>query len=70
MRQLTFDETVAVGGAVLDCGDLSLSLSITGASISGSLKAWDRCLTSIGDTINGQIASFNAGIPYAYAHVA
>jgi hypothetical protein len=70
MRQLTLDETAAVGGAVLDCGDLSVSLSLTGASISGSLNAWDRCLTSIADTINGRIASFDAGIPYALVHVA
>jgi hypothetical protein len=36
MRQLSFEESAAVGGA--ECEDLTMTVGLTGVSISGSLS--------------------------------
>lgn len=73
MRQLTFDETKSVGGAA-DCNDLTVSISLTGPSVSGSVSAWMGCAgqlsTALGDAVYGQWSHFSLGIPYGTAHVA
>lgn len=71
MRQVSFDEAAAVGGA--ECGDLTMSVGLTGVTISGSLDDWASCIDSaygwIGDTYNGFSSHFSAGIPYGDPHV-
>jgi hypothetical protein len=73
MRQLTVEETTAVGGAA-DCSDLTLSITRVGPTISGSFDAWYGCAVqlshSIGDAVYGQWSHFTLGIPYGSAHVA
>ena len=71
MRQVSIEETRAVGGAA--CGDLTMSVGLTGVSISGSLNDWNDCLGTLGnfvmDTISGYGAHYSTGIPYGEAHV-
>lgn len=71
MRQISFDEAGAVSGA--DCGDLTMSIGLTGVSVSGSLSDWGSCFGSglnyMNDLYNGWSSSYSAGIPYGYAHV-
>jgi hypothetical protein len=71
MRQISFDEAAAVGGAA--CGGLTMSVSITGVSVSGSLDDWSSCFNDaanwISDTYNSYYASSATGIPYGEAHV-
>ena len=71
MRQISFEESAAVGGA--ECGDLTMSVGLTGVSISGSLSDWGSCLDGasawISDTYNGLSAHFSTGIPYGEPHV-
>ena len=40
MRQISFEEAAAVGGA--ECANLTMSVGLTGVSISGSLGDWGR----------------------------
>lgn len=68
MRQLSFEEVQAVSGA--GCEDLTMTVSITGVSINGSLGNWASCLATVGDTLTGYWAHFTTGIPYGQAHVA
>jgi hypothetical protein len=71
MRQVSFDESAAVGGAA--CEDLTMSVSITGVSISGSLSDWSSCFNDAmnwaSDTYNSYYAGSVTGIPYGQAHV-
>lgn len=67
MRQVSIEETKAVGGA--DCGDLTMSVGLTGVSISGSLSDWVDCYNRLSDTISGYAAHYSTGIPYGEAHV-
>lgn len=71
MRQISIEEAGAVGGA--DCGDLSMSVSLSGVSISGSFDTWSSCLTSLGDWATDKYYGYDAhlttGIPYGDAHV-
>ncbi|HET9024421.1 MAG TPA: hypothetical protein VFN64_07585 [Burkholderiaceae bacterium] len=71
MRQVSFEEAAAVGGAA--CGDLMMSASITGLSVSGSLDTWSSCFNEVvnwvGDTYNSYYAYSATGIPYGEAHV-
>ncbi len=71
MRQISFEESAAVGGA--ECADLTMSVSITGVSISGSLSDWSSCFNDAmnwaSDTYNSYYASSVTGIPYGQAHV-
>jgi hypothetical protein len=66
MRQLTFDEVQAVGGA--GCEDLSLSIGLNGVSLSGSLRNWSSCIGQIGDYamdyLGGMSAHISTGLPY------
>jgi len=72
MRQISFEESAAVGGA--ECGDLTMSVGLTGVSISGSLSDWGSCFNDAvnwaSDTYNSYYASSVTGIPYGAAHVA
>ena len=72
MRQISLEETAAVGGA--DCGDLTMSVGLTGASISGSLSNWSSCVSSglswVADQYNGFTSQYLTGIPYGEPHVA
>lgn len=72
MRQISFEESAAVGGA--GCGDLTMSVGLTGVTISGSLSDWGSCLNDAAnwasDTYNSYYASSVTGIPYGEAHVA
>ncbi len=71
MRQISIEEAGAVGGA--DCGDLSMSVSLSGVSISGSFDTWGSCLSSLGDLVTdkyyGYTSQYTTGIPYGEAHV-
>jgi hypothetical protein len=71
MRQVSFEEAAAVGGAA--CQDLTMSVGITGVTISGSLSNWGDCYNNavnwFGDTYNSYYASTVTGIPYGEAHV-
>jgi len=71
MRQVSFEESAAVGGA--ECGDLTMSVGLTGVSISGSLSDWGNCFNDavnwFGDSYNSYYASSVTGIPYGEAHV-
>ena len=71
MRQISMEETGAVSGAA--CGDVTMSVSITGVSLSGSLDDWSSCFTDasnwISDTYNGYYGSTVTGIPSGMAHV-
>lgn len=71
MRQISFEEAAAVGGAA--CGDLTMSVSITGVSVSGSLDDWSSCFNDAvnwaSDAYNSYYASSTTGIPYGEAHV-
>jgi hypothetical protein len=71
MRQVSFDEAAAVGGA--DCGDLTMSVGLTGVTISGSLDNWGSCLDSasawLSDTYTSFSAHYSTGIPYGEPHV-
>lgn len=71
MRQVSFDEAAAVGGA--ECGGLTMSLGLTGVSLTGSVSAWESCMTSIyngvSDTLSGYGAHYTTGIPYGEPHV-
>lgn len=72
MRQISFDEAGAVSGA--DCGDLTMSIGLTGVSVSGSLSDWGSCVysgyTFMTDMYNSWSSHYSTGIPYGYAHVA
>ena len=72
MRQVSFDEAAAVGGAA--CGDLTMSVGLTGVSISGSLDNWASCVDGaaawISDAYNGLSSHYITGIPYGDPHVA
>ncbi len=71
MRQISMEEACSVSGA--DCGDLSMSVSISGVSISGSFDTWGSCLTALGDWATdmyyGYSSHYTTGIPYGEAHV-
>ncbi len=71
MRQISIEEAGAVGGA--GCGDLSMSVSISGVSISGSFDNWSSCLDYLSDWATdkyyGYSAQYETGIPYGEAHV-
>jgi hypothetical protein len=71
MRQVSFEESAAVGGAA--CGDLTMSLGLTGVSVSGSLSDWGSCFNNaanwLSDSYNSYYASSVTGIPYGEAHV-
>ena len=71
MRQVSFDEAAAVGGA--ECEDLTMSIGLTGVSISGSLGDWGSCFNDavnwVSDTYNSYYASSATGIPYGEPHV-
>lgn len=68
MRQLAFNEVRAVSGA--GCEDLTMTVSITGVSINGTLSNWASCVERFSDAMTGQWAHFTTGIPYGQAHVA
>lgn len=72
MRQVSFDEAAVVGGA--ECGDLTMSVGLTGVSLTGSVSTWEGCMTSIyngiSDTLTGYGAHYITGIPYGEPHVA
>ena len=72
MRQISIKEAAAVGGA--DCGDLTMSVGLTGASVSGSLSNWGSCVSSgvdwLADKYNGLTSQYITGIPYGEPHVA
>ena len=71
MRQVSIEEAGAVSGAV--CSDLTMTIGLTGASISGSLSNWSDCLDMLGDWATdkyyGITSTYDAGIPYGEAHV-
>jgi hypothetical protein len=71
MRQVSFEESAAVGGAA--CGDLTMSVGLTGVSVSGSLSDWGSCFNNtanwLSDSYNSYYASSVTGIPYGEAHV-
>jgi len=71
MRQVSFDEAAAVGGA--ECGGLTMSVGLTGVSISGSLENWNSCFDAfsgwLSDSYNGISAHLSTGIPYGEPHV-
>jgi len=71
MRQISFEESAAVGGAA--CGDLTMSVGLTGVSISGSLDNWASCIEGaaawMSDTYNGFSSHYSTGIPYGEPHV-
>ena len=71
MRQVSIDEAAAVSGAA--CSDLTMSVSITGVTVSGSLDNWSSCFNEAGnwlnDTYNSYYATSVTGIPYGEAHV-
>jgi hypothetical protein len=66
MRQVSIEEAMAVAGA--DCGDLTVSVGLTGVSISGSLSDWADCYNRLSDAITGIGAHYSTGIPYGEAH--
>jgi hypothetical protein len=72
MRQISIEEAAAVGGA--DCGDLTMSVGITGVTVSGSLENWGSCVDAaanwLSDTYTGISSHYITGIPYGEAHVA
>ena len=67
MRQLSNEEMKDVSGAL--CSNLTLSFSITGASIGGSLGDWRDCYNVISDRVYGEYAHYSTGIGYGEAHV-
>lgn len=71
MRTVSFEEAAAVGGAA--CQDLTMSVGLTGVSISGSLGDWGSCIGGaadwITDAFNGFGAHYSTGIPYGEPHV-
>ena len=71
MRQISIEEAAAVGGGA--CEDLTMSIGLTGVSISGSLSNWADCgnvvSTWLSDTFNSFDAHLSTGIPYGDAHV-
>ena len=67
MRQISYEEAKAVGGA--DCGDLTMSFGLTGVSVSGSLSDWGDCFNQLSDKLVGFAAHYSTGIPYGEAHV-
>jgi len=71
MRQVSFEEAAAVGGAA--CEDLTMTIGLTGASITGSLSDWNSCFNDavswFSDTYNSYYAYSATGIPYGEAHV-
>lgn len=70
MRTVSFEEAAAVGGAA--CEDLTMSVGLTGVSISGSLGDWGSCIGGalgwISDTFYGFSAHYSTGIPYGEPH--
>jgi hypothetical protein len=68
MRHLAFEEVRAVSGA--GCEDLTMTVSITGVSINGTLSNWASCYDKFSDTLSGYWAHYTTGIPYGQAHVA
>lgn len=72
MRRLNLDEMKSVGGAG-GCDDLSLSVSIAGPTVGGSVGAWLRCYNSVGpaisDAVYGLWSHYRLGIPYGQVHV-
>jgi len=73
MRQISFDEAVAVGGGT-GCGDLTMSIGLTGVTFGGTLSNWGSCVGGIAnfasDTMSGYGAHLTTGIPYGMSHVA
>jgi len=71
MRQISIEEAGAVAGAA--CGDLTMSIGLTGASISGSLDNWSSCLSGavawVSDGYTSVSSHYSTGIPYGEAHV-
>jgi hypothetical protein len=71
MRQLTVEETELASGAA--CGNLTVSVGLSGVSFSGSVDTWGSCLSGIfdagSDLYSGLTAHYSTGIPYGEAHV-
>lgn len=67
MRQISIAEAKAVGGAA--CSDLTMSVGLTGVTVSGSLRDWADCFDRLGDAINAFGAHYSTGIGYGEAHV-
>ena len=67
MRQLSSEEVKEVSGAL--CSNLTMSLGITGVSISGSLGDWGDCFRLAGDRLYSYGAHYSTGIGYGEPHV-
>ena len=71
MRQISIEEAGAVSGA--NCNDLTMTIGLTGASVTGSLSNWGSCFNTLSDWATdkyyGYTSTYDAGIPYGEAHV-
>lgn len=71
MRHISFEEAESVAGAA--CMNLTLSIGLTGASVSGSLGDWADCLrvgsNLIADKYGALEGYLRTGIPYGEPHV-
>ena len=71
MRTISYEESAAVGGAL--CEDLTMTVGLTGVSVSGSLSDWGKCFNDavawFSDAYYGAYATGVTGIPYGEAHV-
>jgi hypothetical protein len=71
MRQLSLEESNAVGGAA--CDSLTLTFGLTGPSVSGSLGDWWGCASAASNYVSDLFGAFDAymktGIPYGEPHV-
>jgi hypothetical protein len=71
MRQISTEEMKDVSGAL--CSNLTMSIGLTGVSVSGSLGDWRGCLDTLGnfarDKLNAYDAHYSTGIRYGEAHI-
>ena len=67
MRQISTEEMKEVSGAL--CSNLTMSLGITGVSISGSLGDWMDCYNLFSDRVYAGYAHYSTGIGYGEPHV-
>jgi hypothetical protein len=67
MRQISNEEMKEVGGAL--CGNVTMTLGITGISLSGSLNDWGDCYTRFADRVYAEYVHYDTGIGYGAAHV-
>jgi hypothetical protein len=67
MRQISTEEMKDVSGAL--CGNVTMSLGITGISFSGSLNDWADCYSRFSDRVYAEYAHFSTGIGYGEPHV-